>query len=424
MNDFKLNQLLQNKLTELGFNNPTQTQTKFLPITLKNRSLIGIAPTGTGKTLTYIIPIIEHLLTKKSIRAAIILPTNQLAEQVYSEFNKFKELDEQLKIVLMRRNEITYSKSQILIGTIETFKETIKRTNFDFVVLDELDMLIDDGFEDSILSYLAVQKIETLLAFSATHEPNTFKKLKLLKPQLQLVNLLKEFNVPPLIKNYLINTEFDTNNRLVELIEVTNPYLMLIFASKIETVEKIYNYVASNLESNYRVTYIHGGQNQSTRKNILQAIKRHEYQIIICSDILARGIDIEQVSHVINYDLPNNLDYFFHRIGRTGRNNASGVAITLATENNQSQIKRLEERKINFIKVKIKQGMLELTNSQKREKIKENIQSKYLIEGQKVALSKIKSKQIGKPGYKKKIQKIAKKEASKLKKQQFKAKRK
>jgi ATP-dependent RNA helicase CshB len=418
MQKIKIDKKLLNKLEQLGFTKLTLTQEKFLPKTLNKNNFVGIAPTGTGKTLSYIIPIIQKMILNNKIQAGIILPTNQLAEQVYEEFSKFKSIDDELKITLLRRNKVSLGTKNILVGTIDSFKENYKSNKYDYIILDELDMLIDDGFDEDVLGYLIQQKIEQFQAYSATHDPNIIQKLKLISPQIDVSNLLKDFKIPPLIDNYLINAN-NESKIITELVKVTNPYLMLIFASKIDKVVSVFNQLNEELGTEYSVALIHGGMNQSMRKNILQGIKNHQYRIIVCSDMLARGIDIEQVSHVVNYDLPNNLDYFFHRVGRTGRNNHSGQAYTIATDENSMQIKKIIERKVEFVKVKIKNGQIDLTNSQKREKVKENIQSKYLLEGQKKALSKIKSKQIGKPGYRKKIKKIATKEASKLKKQYF-----
>jgi ATP-dependent RNA helicase CshB len=411
---------LSNKLSQLGYQKPTHTQSSFLKVTLTKQNFIGIAPTGTGKTLTYVIPIIQKAMDNENLNVAIILPTNQLAEQIFEEVSLFADLIPNTKIVNLRRKDISHNNSQILIGTIEHMKENYKYQKFDYLVLDELDMLVDDGFEEEVLNYIYEQKINQFLAFSATHDPNTYKLINHVVGSVKLINLLKEFAIPPTIKNYLIQSESENVDLLAEVISIANPYVALVFCSSTEKCDLIYDKLSDILDKNVSMTKIHGGLNQNSRKNILNEIKLHKYQVVICSDILSRGIDIEQVSHVINYDLPYNLDYFFHRIGRTGRNGNKGVAITFQTIENQKQIARLRERKIEFIKVKLKDSQIVETNDQKRKIVKENIQSKYFVEGKKIALSKMKSKQIGKPGYKQKLKKAAQKEASRLKADYFK----
>ncbi len=398
-------------LQKMNFKNPTPIQELVIPLALQGKDVIGKSPTGSGKTHAYLLPILNKVDTSiDRVQAVILTPTRELATQIYDNLVLFQKYDKKLKLRLItggldrsRMIEKVNNTPHIVIGTPGRIKDIgLDKAEFnlmttDILVLDEADMIMETGFIDDVSLLAAKMKDDLqMLVFSATI-PNHLK-----------IFLDKYMHNPKLVELSDINPgtithvaypsrHHNRNEVLLNLINGINPYLCLIFASKKEKVNEIYNFL---LEEGHKVGIIHGDLDAKVRRQMMRRIKDNEFVYIVCSDIAARGIDIEGVSHVINYDLPKELEFFYHRAGRTGRNGSSGYCYTFYDKEDLPIITKLMKGKIDFLHQEYKNGeWLELKPLISENKKKENTELDNKI---KSIVNKSKNKPV-KPGYKKKV---------------------
>ncbi|MDE5599763.1 MAG: DEAD/DEAH box helicase [Ureaplasma sp.] len=337
----------------------------------KNKNIIGISPTGTGKTLAFLLPILNNLELENKLQSIIISPTRELARQIYQKINEFKKFQPYLKAKLLIggesiENQIESLKKtpQIIIATVDRLLEIIKQNyqnvNWSYlksIVIDEADMLLDLGFFnqiDSIFNFLNdvcpnIQK----LAFSATiHELLSHKLSKYFK-NAEVINLSK-FNQDKKIEHIIIDNN-DKFHSLSVLLNKINPYFCLIFANKKTEVDEIYNFLK---KQNRDVIKIHGDLTTRERRSKYKDIKQIKHQYVVCSDLLSRGLDIDGASHIINWNLSNDLEWYFHRAGRTGRGKYTGYSYILNDNKDIDTIMKLNNKGIEFSLYRIKNNDL------------------------------------------------------------------
>lgn len=389
----------------------------------KNKNTIGIAPTGTGKTYAFLLPLLMNINVELGLQSIIILPTKELARQIHNNLVKFKEENSKLKTKLIIGGEsinlqINALKAQphIIVCTPNRLLELIKldRTlfnllNFKYLILDEADMLLDLGFFgyiDNIFNFLTKSKIEfQKIAYSATFHDLLSNKLSKYFKNTNIINKSTKLDNRHSIEHILIEN-YDKKHSLSILLNTINPYLCLIFANEKKDVDYIYNFLK---EQNRNVIKIHGGLKSRERKNNFNNIKNIKYQYVVCSDLLSRGLDIQGASHIISWDIPNQIEWYIHRSGRTGRSKYTGYSYILSNGNDDKQIKKINEKGIKFKFFKISNNQLKETKSKKiHNKLQKSIEE--INEIKKVALSK----KI-KPNYKKKRQEEIKKISKKYK---------
>jgi ATP-dependent RNA helicase CshB len=403
-------------LAEKGFKHPTEVQERLIPIISRGKSLVGQSQTGSGKTHTFLLPLFQKLRPEKNeVQVVICAPSRELAAQIYQEAKQIASFSEK-EIRVMNFVGGTDKKRQVerlanqqphvVIGTPGRILDMIHEqalqihTAFAFVV-DEADMALDMGFlpeVDQIASKLA-EDIQ-FLVFSATIPEKLRPFLKKYMQNPVIEEIASKTVISDSIDNWLISTKGKSQNRLIlQLLTIGHPYLAIVFANTKQHVDEISEYLK---EKGLKVAKIHGDISPRERKRVMKQVQNMEFQYVVATDLAARGIDIEGVSHVINADIPDDLDFFIHRVGRTGRNQLSGIAITLYDPSQEAQIEAIEALGISFEPKEIKNGEIQSTYDRnrriKREKKKQDVLDPTLI-----GLVKKKKKKI-KPGYKKKIQ--------------------
>lgn len=408
-------------LKEIGFKEPTEVQARLIPLILKRRSVVGQSQTGSGKTHTFLLPIFQTIdpeLTE--VQAVITTPSRELAYQIYDAAKQIAKHSE--KEILVHNyvggtdkqrqiEKLEHRQPQIVIGTPGRVLDLMKSQALDVhnasvLVVDEADMTLDLGFlkeTDAIAS--AMPKELQVMVFSATI-PDKLKPFLRKYMTDPIVEVVENKNViSPTIDNWLISTKGRDRNQLIyQLLTMGQPYLALVFANTKERVDDLTRYLRSQ---GLRVAKIHGGIPPRERKRTMREIQNMEYQFVVATDLAARGIDIEGVSQVINDDIPEDLEFFIHRVGRTGRNGMEGTAITLYAPSEDKMIAELENLGISFEEKKLSNGELVASYDRNR-RFKRRTRSNKL--DPKIVGMVKKEKKKRKPGYKNKIKRAIKRD--------------
>ena len=340
--DFNIDDRIKNIIEKRGFKIPTIIQDKSIPKILENNDVIGIADTGTGKTAAFLIPLIDKVIKDKQQKVLIIVPTRELASQIKDELLNFS-VGLQIRSSLLIGGISMYQQinslknnPNFIIGTpgrIQDLnnKHFVPLKEINNVVLDEVDRMFDMGFVEEIkkiLSYLPNDRQS--LFFSATIPP----KVKNLA-----ITLLKEpqiITVDPKDSYNNISQDIIKYRSISEKIELLHNLLIkedykkvLIFNRTKRDVDNLYKELSKR---GFRVDSIHGDKIQSRRQRAINNFKNNINNILIATDVAARGLDIQDISHVINYEIPSTYEDYIHRIGRTGRANKKGYSITFVKE--------------------------------------------------------------------------------------------
>ncbi|HGA0100848.1 TPA: DEAD/DEAH box helicase [Streptococcus agalactiae] len=413
--DFNFKPYIQRALDELKFVDPTDVQAKLIPVVRSGRDLVGESKTGSGKTHTFLLPIFEKLdESSDDVQVVITAPSRELGTQIYQATKQIAEHSEQeIRVVnyvggtdkLCQIEKLKVSQPHIVIGTPGRIYDLVKSGDLAIhkahtFVVDEADMTLDMGFLDTVDKIAgSLPKDVQILVFSATipQKLQPFLKKYLTNPVMEKIKTATV--IADTIDNWLLSTKGrDKNAQILELSKLMQPYLAMIFVNTKERADELHSYLSSN---GLKVAKIHGGIAPRERKRIMNQVKNLEFEYIVATDLAARGIDIEGVSHVINDAIPQDLSFFVHRVGRTGRNGLSGTAITLYQPSDDSDIRELEKLGINFIPKVIKNGEFQDTYDRDRRNNREKSYQK--LDTEMIGLVKKKKKKI-KPGYKKKIQ--------------------
>ncbi|HEO5359792.1 TPA: DEAD/DEAH box helicase [Streptococcus agalactiae] len=415
LKDFNFKPYIQRALDELKFVDPTDVQAKLIPVVRSGRDLVGESKTGSGKTHTFLLPIFEKLdESSDDVQVVITAPSRELGTQIYQATKQIAEHSEQeIRVVnyvggtdkLRQIEKLKVSQPHIVIGTPGRIYDLVKSGDLAIhkahtFVVDEADMTLDMGFLDTVDKIAgSLPKDVQILVFSATipQKLQPFLKKYLTNPVMEKIKTATV--IADTIDNWLLSTKGrDKNAQILELSKLMQPYLAMIFVNTKERADELHSYLSSN---GLKVAKIHGGIAPRERKRIMNQVKNLEFEYIVATDLAARGIDIEGVSHVINDAIPQDLSFFVHRVGRTGRNGLSGTAITLYQPSDDSDIRELEKLGINFIPKVIKNGEFQDTYDRDRRNNREKSYQK--LDTEMIGLVKKKKKKI-KPGYKKKIQ--------------------
>ena len=418
---FDLKEEIVNALKDLRFNSLTPIQKEILPLALKGESLIGQSKTGSGKTHAFLIPIFNKLdLNLKETQAIILAPTRELATQIYNvcnHLNKFFKDSIDIRIYtggsdrLKEIKKLENSQPQIVIGTPGRISDLMIKANAlkgytaKVLVVDEADMAFEIGFLDDIDLIAGRLESPQIMVFSATIKEEIKPFLKKYINTNKHVKVDLELNK---IKHILIPIKSRDKFMLLSwLMQNINPYLCLIFGSTKKECEEIYTYLMDN---NIKAGILHGGLGARERKRVLNDINSLKYQYVVASDIAARGIDIEGISHVINFSLPNDFEFYIHRSGRTARNNLDGICYSFTEFKNEEYLKALEDKGINFNYFDIRNnGFIEYNPNRRTDRVKP-------ISNERKKAEKIipKAKKVT-PGYKKKRAELVKKKEKELK---------
>lgn len=389
-NDFDINNNIKKAIKDMGFEEPTPIQKLTIPEALKGKDLIGQAQTGTGKTVAFSIPILEKIFIKdKSPQAIIICPTRELSIQVANEIAKLGSNIKKLKILpvyggqpIGRQIRVLNKGVHIVIGTPGRILDHIERGTLNLigvetVVLDEADEMLDMGFRDDIeqiLRYIPKQR-QTLL-FSATipQEIKRIAKFYQRNPEHLKVSA-KQMTVPEITEYFYNVKEKYKLDDLTRLIDVYDISLGLVFCN----TKKRVDYVVRHLKNRgYSVDGIHGDMKQKIRDKVMNKFRRGDIEILVATDVAARGIDVANVQAVFNYDVPQNPEYYVHRIGRTARAGNIGYAFTLVDRKEQrmlDNIRKTTKSKIKKQKIPSYKEMSEIKNKLIFEEVKNIIKN-------------------------------------------------
>ncbi|WP_066293386.1 DEAD/DEAH box helicase [Bacillus sp. FJAT-29937] len=411
--DFKT--FILEAVKDLGFYEPTEIQERLFPTVLKGESAIGQSQTGTGKTHAYILPILQKVdFEKQEVQAVITAPTRELATQIYHEILKVtKHCQEGQEISArcyvggtdkQRSIEKLKTQPQVVVGTPGRINDLIKEQALfvhtaNMLVVDEADLMLDMGFIEDV-DQIAARMPEKLqmLIFSATIPEKLKPFLKKYMENPKYIQIEPEQVTAAKIEHWIMPSRHRNKVNLVhDALTLFNPYLAIVFAN----TKKMADEVADSLiKKGLKVGRIHGDLNPRERKKMMKQIKDLEFQYIVATDLAARGIDIQGISHVINYELPSDLDFYIHRVGRTARAGNSGIALTIYDTPDEDALNRLDKMGIEFRHVDLQKG--EWADLGKRNKRKSR--QKQTDEIDKQAQSMIQKPKKVKPGYKKKMQ--------------------
>jgi len=341
--DLNLNSVLKNNILNKGFLSPTPIQDKALNYVLEGHDLLGIANTGTGKTAVFLIPLIEKVIKDNSQKVLIITPTRELSEQIKKELLALtRDLrifsveciggDNIFKQIQQLRRGVNF-----IIGTpgrLKDLKERgeIKLNQINNLVLDEVDRMLDMGFVDEIKAIIKdLPEKRQSLFFSATINKKVESLINfILKNNFKKVSASTGLTAESIEQDIIEYTDnIDKINKLESLLKQKPSIKALIFANTKRGVERLDNQL---FNKGFKVTSIHGDKRQNYRRKALDSFKTGRTPILIATDVAARGLDISGVTHVINYDEPNSYDDYIHRIGRTGRANQKGNALTFVSK--------------------------------------------------------------------------------------------
>jgi len=337
--DFGFSKVLEDTILRRGFVNPSPIQDGAIPASLKGQDVLGIANTGTGKTAAFLLPIIESFLLNRKQKALILAPTRELALQIEKEFRAFTTREMKLFSVSLvggaplgpQRRELERG-VQIIIGTPGRVQDMIRRNlvnlqSINHIVLDEVDQMLDMGFVDDITTILKTVPQDTQkYFFSATLEPRINNLIDAYLENPARV-LLKQGDTARYVEQNVVRVEKSQNkiDVLCNVLSQEHVSKTIIFAETKRDVQKLHE----NLESKgFKSGSLHGDKRHGERVRILENFKKNGITILVATDVAARGIDVPDVSHVINYEVPRSYDTYVHRIGRTGRANKQGNALT------------------------------------------------------------------------------------------------
>jgi len=356
------NQRIEKSLLEMGFEEFTEIQNKCMPLIREGKDIIGHSQTGTGKTAAFTLPILETLdYNNKDVQAIVLCPTRELAVQVRTEINRIGKYLPELKTVCVYGGEpITKQihklkrKPQIIVGTPGRTIDHINRKlirlgNIKYLVLDEADEMLKMGFKEDIETILdATNDTRQTVMFSATMPKQIVAISKRYLKNPQLVSVIKGDETNTDVTQYYYNVK-DKNKveAVARLLHVYNPKLTLIFCN---TKRKVDDVTRELTKKGYNVDKIHGDLQQTNRMHVLAKFHTGVLDMLVATDVAARGLDIKNVEAVINYDVPEKPDYYVHRIGRTGRIGNKGYSFTLVSRKEAYRIDQI----LRFTKATIK----------------------------------------------------------------------
>ncbi len=388
-----------------NFSDLSKVQQLCLPKILKGEKLVAIAPTGTGKTHAYLIPIAEMIdEDDPNLQVLISCPTKELAYQILDKAKLLRKVMPKLNIKVLSGGQdverLNLDNTQVIIATPGKLcdlyqKQNLRVDRIKMFVIDEFDMTLEFGFlKDIDMIFTKMADDVQTLAFSATLSEAMKPFIKKYLAGAEIIEVKDDSKFAPKIEHYLVNCKhLSYGEMLLKILPTLNPYVCMIFANTREECTAIARLLKDH---DYRLLEIHGGLNARSRQQALRFLKHKDYSYIVCSDVAARGIDIDGVSHVISLGFPYDLEYYIHRAGRTGRAGRNGLCIALYRQEDLTRIEALRKKGINFKWKTFKNGSL------KDEVKRVEYLKRAASEEKALARALTKKKEKVKPGYKKK----------------------
>ncbi len=351
--DLNLSAGLLKAIADLGFEEPTPIQELTIPAALAGRDIIGQAQTGTGKTASFAVPIIEKKTAGARPYALILEPTRELAIQVAEEIGRLAKYKNRSVLTvyggssLERQVKALRSGVNIVVGTPGRVldhlnRKTLALSAISIVVLDEADEMLDMGFIEDIETILGMTPAtRQMMLYSATMAPAIAKiAKKQMTDPLKIAINLKDIVAPKIAQVFYEVAQRDKTEVLTRLLDVESPELTLVFCHTKREVDEV---AAALRQLGYNAGALHGDFTQAHREEVMGKFKRGTIEILVATDVAGRGIDVENITHVINYSIPQSPEGYIHRIGRTGRAGRSGLAVTFVTPREYRQLQLIEK---------------------------------------------------------------------------------
>lgn len=370
--DLKINEKIISGLDTMGIQEPTEIQKEIIPVALTGKNLIGQSETGTGKTLAYLLPTIEKIdTTKKEMQCIILAPTHELAIQINNTINELKKVST-LDITstsligsanIKRQIDSLKSKPHIIVGSAGRILELIRKKKVSAhtiktIIIDEVDKLLDKNNLPVVKDIIkATQKQTQVMMFSATLTGKTLDIAKSLTENVNIISVKNNKVNENINHNYIKTDSRKKIETLRKLIHATKAEKILVFNNDVYTT----NTTVENLTANkIKVAAIGGNNKMEDRKKALEDFRKGNIQILIASDVAARGLDIKGVTHVVNLDIPEDPNDYLHRAGRVGRAGETGDVFSLVNEKEEKIIKSHEKNfKINIKEKHLYKGNIE-----------------------------------------------------------------
>ncbi len=351
---------------------PTGIQTKVIPLSLAGKDIIGQSATGTGKTLAYLLPLFQKIdVNKREMQAIILAPTHELAIQIQRQIEVLSKNSEIAvtstpiigNVNIARQIEKLKEKPHIIVGSSGRILELIQKKKITSqtiktIVIDEADRLLDDRNVDSVKAVLKTTlKDRQILLFSATINPNTLAVAKGIMRDPEVITIAEERNNrPDILHMYFVAEQRDKIEMIRKMVRLINAKRALVFINKSDSIEETTEKLVYH---GLKAASIHGSSVKGDRKKSLEDFRKGNVQLLVASDVAARGLDITGIDYVFNLDLPEDPQVYLHRVGRTGRAGESGIAISIITKQEVALIHRYEKLlNINIVEKQMEHGKI------------------------------------------------------------------
>ena len=400
-------------LADDGFEKMSPVQAKCLPLMMKNRNVLALAPTGTGKTLSYVLPIVNDLVDDGHVQAVVISPTVALLDQIKTVFEEFTRKlgfpDDTVKAVY-GQSDFNKAKPDILLITPSLYQSALSHypiNELKRVIIDEGDMVVFDGFKEALEALKKPRDKKMISFFSASLNVQDIKKVKSTFLIDQVVDVRSTITSRS-VSHHIINIRnYRKGEALGLFLDLVKPFKTICFVSKKEDLFALADELKS-LSRHYLM--VHGAMDKRDIRNILNDFRKDEEGLLLASDYVSRGLDIPDVECIVSVDLPSDSQYYFHRAGRAGRFNAPGDSYVFYNEDDEESVKSIYDlvrRGISFDTYLLSQGNLKKSKGTYQFRNmgkKDRAESEQLQKKIRHAVNKTKSNKV-KPNYKKKVSK-------------------
>lgn len=384
--ELEINEKILKAIEDMGFEEASPIQAQSIPCVLDGRDIVGQAQTGTGKTAAYAIPMLEKIDPKsKKVQAIVLCPTRELAIQVAEEIRKLSKYMTAIKVLpiyggqeIVKQIKSLKTGVQVVVGTPGRVmdhmrRKTVKFDDVSMVILDEADEMLNMGFKEDMETILMqTPEDRQTVMFSATMPKAIMEIAKTFQKDAEIIKVVrKELTVTNIEQSYFEVRPKYKNEILCRLIDIYNPKLSVVFCN---TKRQVDDLISELKGRGYFADGIHGDMKQAQRDRVMNDFRKGKTEILIATDVAARGIDVDDVDIVFNYDLPQDEEYYVHRIGRTGRAGRNGMAFSFISGKEVYKLKDIERYCKTKIMAKPIPSMDDVKNT-KLEKMFENIKN-------------------------------------------------
>jgi ATP-dependent RNA helicase RhlE len=348
--ELQLSETMQRQLANANFIHPTPVQAAALPPALEGRDVLATAQTGTGKTLSFLIPLIERMAASATTKALVLLPTRELAMQILDAWRDLTKGQGRAALVcggLAEEPQLTAIRkgARLIVATPGRLEDYLSRrlvnlSSVKMLVLDEVDRMLDMGFKPAIrrIAEFLPQDRQTL-CYSATLSPAIREVASLYLRNPVRIDITSELKPSPNVKLQTFEVPVDKKQELLQHLLGSNDGSFMVFVRTKHGADRVARRLS---RAGFAAAPIHGDRSQSQRNSALRGFAEGRHRVLVATDVVARGIDVADVAHVVNYDLPREAEDFVHRVGRTGRAASHGVASTFAAPDEVHALKRIE----------------------------------------------------------------------------------